>query len=187
MGITEEKVTRWHIHTIRRFLHSDEFTSLEELPWDSTFRKMLLYPVDDFHLFADQFNAVVSLLDETEHLYVLRIGYNGRILDPANAVYAMSAPFAYSEYEKLWLDTPTILFSDAKEWVVVTDESADYGEGLFVGQEESFQRFRAAYGNGRRDLAQFMEFSVRERRQRNVPMDHAENMLKLCETEKKEE
>ena len=187
MGITEEKVTRWHIHTIRRFLHSDEFTSLDELQWDSACRKMILYPTDDFHLTEEQYQAVVSMLDENELLYVLKIGYHGRIFDPSNTVYEASGPFAYSEYEKLWLDTPTILFSDAKEWVVVTDESADYGEGLFVGQEESFQRFRAAYGNGRRDLAQFMEFSVREHQQRNVPMDHAENMLKLCETEKKEE
>ena len=180
MGMKQVKMSPEHMEAIRKFISSESFEWLEEIEWNGAFQKMLLFPTEDFQLSEEQFHAVVSLMDGAERLYVLKAGYDGKIFDPSNAVHVISAPFAYAEYEKIWLDTPAILFSDAKSWIVITDELSQGGEGLFVGEEESFRRFREIYGDGRRDAAEFTEFFVSEHRQRGVPLDHLESMLKLC-------
>lgn len=166
--------------TIRKFINSAEYSSLESLEWGEAFQKTLLFPTDDFHLQEEQYNCIISLLNKSELLYVMKMDYDLQVTGINNEVYEISAPFDYDEYEKIWLDTPSVVFSDSGKWIVIIDELAEYGEGLFIGEEIFSSKFLRGYTRKSQDIIEYIEFFTAENLKRGVPLNHMTDVLKLC-------
>ena len=175
----KKRISQEQIATIEKFIGKSAFSTLADISWKPYFRKVLLYPTNDFQLFFNQYRGVASLLGETENLYVTQVDYSTEHLSISD-VYEISAPFEYDKYAQIWLDRPAILFSDSEEWMIITDELAQFGEGILVGEDEFLDRFQKNYGNCSTDVERFVSFFVEENKNRGVSLNHVADILNLC-------
>lgn len=156
------------------------FSCLDTLFLTPSLRKILLYPTDDFHLSEDQFDVIKTIIPCGNSLYVAQIGHGQNSILHSTPVYKLKQPFDYREYQEIWLDTISFIFSDSYEWVIVIDESLIGGEGLFIGNDVAASQFWKQYKRGNSDIAEFVQFCVNEHKKRDIGFEHMLNILHMC-------
>lgn len=169
------------VDRLKRFLRKGLFNCINEGVLSKEFQKRLLYPTNDFHLTKEQFDAVKCLLRPNENLYLFQMGFDGGFFSLKNSYYQMNRNLEYHDYSEIWIDSISVLSSDAWEWIVLIDEAADGGLGVFVASEEIIRRFSQIHADLATDIIRFVDFFVCNSRSSQEMYGYMMEILHMCE------
>lgn len=169
------------IDKLKRFLREGKFDYITEDVLTEGYQKRILYPTEDFHLTEVQFDAIKRLLCPNEHLNLFQMGFKDGFFSPQNSYHHMNCDLSYQDYDEIWIDSIAILSPDSYEWIVLIDEAAEGGLGVFIAPEEIIREFSQIYTNFVSDIINFVDYFVRKRRSTPEMYKYMMDVLHMCE------
>ena len=120
------------VKRLKSFVPEGKFSSISTSVINASFKKRFIYPTDDFHLTEEQFLSIKQLLKSEEKIYVMQMGFSDGLYSLNNPCYELATPILYDDYQSIWIDSISIVFSDSLYWVVLIDEAPEGGEAFFI-------------------------------------------------------
>lgn len=173
---TDESV----VERLKRFLRKGMFDCINEDALTGEVQKRLLYPTDDFYLTKDQFATIKRLLRPNENLNLLQMGFDEGFFSLKNIYYQMDYNIEYQDYHKIWVDSISVLFPDSYEWIVLIDEAAEGGLGMFIASEKPIKKFTQKYTNLTADVIRFVEFFASRKHFDCEMQKYMLDILRMC-------
>lgn len=173
------QLDRFIVARLKRFISEGKFNSISTSVINATYKRRFIYPTDDFHLTEKQFLSITQLLKPKEKMYVMQMGFSGGLYSPNNPCYELATPILYDDYQSIWIDSISVIFSDSLCWVVLIDEAPEGGEAIFIGDPNAITEFTMNYGDGKEDVQRFLSYYSKRGFIRNSEKNHIEEILLL--------